>query len=50
MKERELLFSILERDGMLYIMPQPSVHRRYCFRDMAARVGRRLWRLLLALK
>ncbi|MBU9211669.1 hypothetical protein [Burkholderia multivorans] len=50
MSTRKLLFSILERDGLLYINPQPSGHRCYRFRDLAARAGRRLWRLLLALK
>jgi hypothetical protein len=50
MSTRKLLFYVLDRDGMLYIDTQPSGHRCYRFRDLAARAGRRLWRLLLALK
>jgi hypothetical protein len=50
MSTRKLLFSTLERDGLLYINPLPIGHRCCRFRDLAKRVGRCLGRLLLGLK
>jgi hypothetical protein len=44
----KLLFSISERDGLLYIAPQPGERPHNRLRDLMTQAGWRLWRLLLA--
>jgi hypothetical protein len=46
MSSRELLFSIYEQDGLIYIKPLPAHHPVYRWREFIRSIGRMIDRVL----
>lgn len=46
MNKRELLFSTSERDGLTYVNPLPACHSACRWRDVLAKMGRYIDRIL----